>query len=434
MSGSTSSTLQAVLPAHEEDRLESLLSYGVLDTAPEPVYDDLVRMAAELCGASVAAVSLVDVDRLWFKARVGIPMEETPRIGSMCNEVVTSRAPLVVMDSHAEPQWEEAARWGVRAYAGVPLIGRDGLPIGALCVVDTEPRTFSPETIDWLEMLARQAMTHLELQRTDQRAGLVPGFDTDDLLRPERIRAALDDGELVPYLQPIIDLRTGSVCGGEALLRWEHPEHGVVPPGSFIPMLEATGLILPVGRQVLRDALASVRRLRADGVVADDFGVSVNISALQAAQQGFARGVLEELAAQELSPKILTVELTETASPTSDDVVRQELEALRAAGVKVDADDLGSGHSTLQRVLDLPVTAVKLDLSIISRVTHEPRIATVVGWLVRAAHELGLDVVAEGVETLAQLEFLRSVGCDRAQGYLFGKAVPPALFVCDGAR
>jgi EAL domain-containing protein (putative c-di-GMP-specific phosphodiesterase class I) len=120
----------------------------------------------------------------------------------------------------------------------------------------------------------------------------------------------------------------------------------------------------------------------------------------------------------------VTVELTETGTSESLDIVRRELGQLRDAGLQVDADDFGSGQSTLQRLLDLPLTGIKLDLGIIQRVTEEDRVARVVRWLVAGAHDLGLGVVAEGVETEAQRDFLREIGCDRAQGYLFGRPTP----------
>ncbi len=411
------------LHPHEADRLESLRSYGVLDTPPEPVYDNLARVAAQLCETPMAALTLLDADRSWVRARHGIDINELPRGATFCEHVVAHEEPIVLADAQADPRFAAAAARGVRAYAGVPLIGRDGLPLGALCVLDSRPRRLDEQVVEWLHLLAEQAVGHMELQRTDHRAGLAPAFHTEVRLRPERVRAALDAGELVPWFQPIVDLATGRACGAEALLRWEHPLHGTIAPGAFLPMLEATGLILPTGREVLRRSLRALRCLYDRGLAQPPYGISVNVSAHQASQPGFARTVLAELDRAGVAPTSLTLELTETGGSTPIDIIRTELEQVRAAGVRIDADDFGNGYSTIQRLLDLPLTGLKLDLSLVSQVPHDHRVARVVQWLVRGARDLGLTVTAEGVETEAQRDFLREVGCDRAQGYLFGRAV-----------
>lgn len=424
--GTSSATrpLHAATHAHEADRIESLHSYELLDSEPEDLYDDLALLAATMCGTPMAAVALVDDDRVWFKARFGIPRAQVPRGFTFCEQVVAQQRPLVVADSRLDPRFRTAAEHGVLAYAGVPLVGRDGLPIGTLCVFDSIARELPDKAVEWLRMLADQAVAHIELRRTDHRAGLAEAFEPSRLLRPERIRAALDDGELVPWFQPVVDLRTGRRCGAEALLRWEHPEHGPIPPSAFLPLLEATGLILPTGRHVVRQSLAALRSVldATTGTAgAPAFGVSINASALEISRAGFARRIIDEVAEHGVPAAAVTIELTESGAPTPIDALRPELQQLRDAGLRIDADDFGNGHSTLQRLLDLPLTGIKLDLSIVSRVPHDVRVARVVEWLVGGAHELDLSVVAEGVETEEQRRFLRDVGCDRAQGYLFGR-------------
>ncbi|WP_435769103.1 EAL domain-containing protein [Nocardioides sp. SYSU DS0651] len=428
MNGTGSWAPHGPLDAYEHDRLESLRSYGLLDTPPDPVFDDLARMAATLCDAPIAAVALLDADRLWLKARYGTTVQEGPRAGSFCSTVVGRREPLVVEDTAADSRWARTVEAGIRSHAGVPLIGRDGLPLGALVVADTVPRPFPAEMLDWLRRVARQVIAQMELQRADHRAGLTPGFETSDVLDPQRVRAAIDASEFVPWLQPVIDVRTGAMCGAEALVRWIHPDRGVISPAQFVPMLEATGLMLPVGRQVLRGSLRALRALYDGGAVRPPFGVSVNVSAMQAVQPGFARTVFEALEDTGVAPDLLTLELTETGGPTPVAAIRRELEELRDGGVKLDADDFGTGHSTLQRILELPLTGVKLDLSIIQQITVDPRITRLVRWMIYAGHDLGLEIVAEGVETTGQWDLLRAIGCDRAQGYLFGRPVAQAEF------
>lgn len=409
---------------HEADRLESLRSYGLLDSCPELIYDNLVLIAAKMAHVPMAAISLVDGDRVWFKARHGIPRTQVVRHGTFCAQVVASGEPLVVADSREDERFETASRDGVIAYAGVPLIGRDGLPIGTLCVFDEVPRLIPSSDLELLDMLAEQAVAHMELRRTDQRAGLPPTFDAVTEVRPERIRSALDNGELRSWFQPQVDLQTGERCGAESLLRWEHPTLGVIPPSRFLPLLEATGLILPTGRQVVRHSLTALSDLYRSGTAAAPFGVSINASVAEVAQTGFAAALIEEVDRVGLPHDAVTIELTETASSGPVSMIRPELEALRAAGIQLEADDFGSGHSTLQRLLDLPLTGIKLDMGLISRVPQDVRVARVVRWLVYGAHDLGYRVVAEGVETEAQRDFLVEIGCDRAQGYLFGRPAP----------
>jgi EAL domain-containing protein (putative c-di-GMP-specific phosphodiesterase class I) len=406
---------------HEADRLESLRSYRLLDTPAEAIYDRLALMAARTCAAPMAAIALADEDRVWFKARVGIPRPQVVRANTFCDEVVVRGAPMTVTDARQVTSYSTAVDDGLLAYAGVPLVGRDGLPVGTLCVFDTVPRAFSAASLEWLELLAEQVVAHMELRRLDRRAGLPSPSDPTAVVRPGRLRSALDRGEVRPWFQPVVDLASGERRGAEALMRWVHPELGLLAPSTFLPLLEATGLILPAGREVARRALEVLRRSYDVGLTGRDFGIAINASAYEVSEPGFAASLLDMIQRAELPANVVTVELTETAPVTSLDVMRCELEQLRAAGLRIDADDFGSGQSTLQRLLDLPLTGIKLDLGLISRVPHDERVARVVTWLVHGAHDLGLTVVAEGVETETQRAFLRGIGCDRAQGYLFGR-------------
>jgi sensor c-di-GMP phosphodiesterase-like protein len=169
----------------------------------------------------------------------------------------------------------------VRANAGVPLIGRDGLALGTLCVVDLRTRWFTAEQLGALASLVEQAVALMELRRNDVMQGRAAVTDTHPLRDPLRLRQALDDGELVPWFQPTVDLATGRPHGLEALLRWHHPELGVQPAHAFLPAIESTGLMLPVGRHVLRSSLRVLADLRAQRKVSPSFGMSVNVSAVQ---------------------------------------------------------------------------------------------------------------------------------------------------------
>lgn len=420
---------RAPLHPEEADRQESLRSYGLLDTPRESAYDDLVRLAAALLDTPMAMVSLVDRDRQWFKASVGTTLTETPRDEAFCAYVAATGEPLVVPDASVDPRFAQfdLVKSGVRSYAGVPLVGRDGLPLGALCVLDTRPRRFDNETLSTVWVLADRVTAQMELGRADLRAGLRRA-DTTHVDSNAALRQALDNGEVRPFFQPIIDLTTGRASGMEALVRWVHPERGEIPPGDFLPAMEASGLIAPVGRYVAREALRALRRCYDLGQARPPFGVSINVSPAQLTEPGLAATILDEIRRLGLPPAVVTVELTETGTITPISAIAHELEDLRAAGVRIDVDDFGSGYSTLERMLDLPLTGLKIDRGIICRIPGDDRATRVVGWLIRGAHDIGLEVVAEGVETEAQLDFLREHGCDRVQGFLFGRALPIEAF------
>ena len=422
-----------LLHPHEHDRLESLRSYGVLDTPAEAAYDGLADLAALVCGTERAFITMVDADRVWFKSARGLPpganVTEIPRSTSFSTHVVASQAPRVISDASLDPVFADlpavCGELGLRAYAGVPLVGRDGLPLGVLCVVDTRPRWFTAQQLGALATLAEQAVVLLELRRADALHGR-PVPDEDPLSNPLRLRQALDDGEFVPWFQPAVDLATGEPLGLEALVRWEHPERGVLPPSAFLPAIESSGLMLPVGRHVLRESLRVLARLRAHGGVSQGFGMAINVSAVQLAEPGLAATVAEELDRHGLPAELLSLELTETVHLLDDDATRAELRALREIGVQLAIDDYGTGYSGLMRVLELPITALKLDRGLTRRLPHDGRALAVARSTVAMAAELGIGVVAEGVETRQQQRALLELGCVHGQGYLFSRPLPGA--------
>lgn len=414
---------------HEHDRLESLRSYDLLDTAPEAAYDDLTHLAAQLCKAPVALVTLVDAGRQWVKAAYGIAAAETPREHSFCSDVVADERMLVVSDATEEPRYRDnplvTGPPGIRAYAGVPLVGRDGLPVGTLCVIDRRPRHFSARQLDSLHLLAGQVVAQMELRRVDRAAGLAGGALLGEATDPVRLRLAFDRGELRPHFQPIVELATGLTCGFESLLRWHHPAHGVLLPGLFLPAVESSSLVLPVGRHVLDRSLAALGELRSDQALPRSLGVAVNVSALQLQQPGLADSVLTCLERHAVPPMLLTLEITETASLLDTAVARRELEALREAGVLLALDDYGVGWSSLGRVLELPLTALKLDRSLVAGLPGDPRCSAVATSTLDLAAGIGLEVVCEGIETEEQRTSLLAMGAVYGQGWLFARPMAP---------
>lgn len=316
---------------------------------------------------------------------------------------------------------------GIRAYAGVPLVGRDGLPLGTLCVFDVRPRTFTDRQLATLADLARMVMLVLEQRRRDGTDGLRAAGVLDEARDPVRLRQALDTGELVPWFQPLVDIRTGRPHGLESLLRWQHPTLGALPPSAFLPAVEAGALVVPVGRAVVGASAAQYAALARRGICLPG-GVAVNVASGQLARPGLAADVLAALTRHGVPATQLAVEITESTSLPDPDLARAELDELVMAGVRVVIDDYGLGWSNLLRVLELPVSTLKLDGSIAGAADSDARAALMVRSTVALAMSLGLDVVAEGVETPAARELLAEAGCSWAQGWLFSAAVPgPAL-------
>ncbi len=418
------------LHEHEADRLESLRSYGVLDTTPDPRFDALAELAARVCGTPVASVMLVDEDRAWSVGAAGIEITETARSESFCSDVVAAEKPVIVPDTTKVPRYAvNPAVCGpahVRAYAGVPIVGRDGLPLGAVCAIDTTARDFSAEEIRLLQNLAEQAAVLLELNRTSARYGFSLAASHADAADPRRLRQALDRGELVPHYQPVVHMPTRAVRSYEALLRWEHPTDGTILPWQFLPAIEASELVLPVGRMVLDHACATAAALQARPGGRDDGRVAVNVSAVQLSRPGFSRDVEAALSRHGIDGSSLIVELTES-SPLADTAVAQwELQAIRELGADIAFDDFGAGWSNLRRLLELPFTVIKIDRSLVSEALDNIRATRLLDAALRLASGLGLHVVAEGVETEDVARHLMERGCIWAQGWLYGRPLSPS--------
>jgi len=237
------------------------------------------------------------------------------------------------------------------------------------------------------------------------------------------LRHAIDRDEMVLHLQPVADLRRSTWIAVEALVRWEHPERGVIRPDAFIPLAEETGLIVPLGARVLEHAAALARRWADAGI---DLPIAVNVSIVQLADASFPDVVAAALARHGATPRRLLVEVTETSVMEHLDSVHAVLDRLDGAGVRIAVDDFGTGYSSIARMRDLPVRAVKIDRALTLGLGQDPRAARVLGAITDLAHALELQVVAEGVETPGELAVVREQGCDHAQGYLLAKPASAA--------
>lgn len=249
---------------------------------------------------------------------------------------------------------------------------------------------------------------------------------TEKLQLETGIRRALERNELLLHYQPKIDIRSGRISGLEALLRWQSPEHGLVSPAQFIPLLEETGLIVPVGEWVTRAACAQLQAWRKAGLPA--VSVAINLSARQLRQQGYARVLEQALRDFDIDPELIRVEITESSLMENPEQAILVLQALKALGIRLEADDFGTGYSSLSYLKRFPLDALKIDRSFVRDITTDEDDAVIAQTIITLAHSLGLKVVAEGVETEAQLAFLGAHQCDEAQGYLFAK--PMAAEAC----
>ena len=416
---STSDAPDRHLGSREHDRSESVSTYPL-----EPVadYAHIVELAAHACETPAAFVSVVEADRLSTLAAWGDNPSELPPAQTLSSWVIDNVAPLVVDDARADVRFDQSRIRDelVRSYAGVPLIGRDGMALGVLSVTDTTPRRFQPAQVKALETLGQSVVNVLELSRL---LGAPSGAG-------RRLRRALDRHELTPWFQPIVRLTDRRPQALEALLRWEHPLRGVVPTREFLPDIATSGLALPVGRHVLHTALRTLADLRTSGEAAAPLRVAVNVSTFELAQPGLATSVLADLEAHRISPADLCLEITEQGVLDNPTIALRNLASLREAGVGIALDDFGTGRAGLRHLLEMPITRLKLDGSLIARL-GEPRAQTILRWALSLSADLGVAVTAEGIETPDQRDLLLSLGCAYGQGHLFSAAVPasdlPAL-------
>jgi EAL domain-containing protein (putative c-di-GMP-specific phosphodiesterase class I) len=238
------------------------------------------------------------------------------------------------------------------------------------------------------------------------------------------LRRALERQEFTVHYQPKIKLSTGEISGAEALIRWTHPTRGLVSPAQFIPVAEDCGLILPIGNWVLREACNQARAWVEAGLPVGTMGV--NISAMEFRNENFLEGVFSILKDTGLDPTFLELELTESVLMKHAQSTASVLQALRAKGVQVAVDDFGTGYSSLSYLQKFSIDALKIDQSFVRRITSDE--TTIVTAVIGMARSLKLRVVAEGVETLKELEFLQAHQCDEAQGYYFSRPVLPEQF------
>jgi EAL domain-containing protein (putative c-di-GMP-specific phosphodiesterase class I) len=241
-------------------------------------------------------------------------------------------------------------------------------------------------------------------------------------------KAALENRELELHYQPIVELGGGIVVGFEALMRWTHPEKGFVSPGVFIPIAEKSGLIVEASKWALDEASAALKRI-GQAVGRSDLMMSVNFSSHDFAQESFVKGVVDTVAKHTLKPPQIKLEITERLLIQQPDNAKAALEACRDHGIGIAIDDFGTGYSSLSYLYYFPIDTLKIDQSFVRSMTKDKRSAELVKSIIGLGKNIGMTIVAEGVEGLAEATMLREMGCDCAQGYYFAKPVAEKIVI-----
>ncbi len=301
------------------------------------------------------------------------------------------------------------------------LIGGQELRVFVRAGVSSYPA--DGEDIETLLRNAEAALKKAKLSG-DKHLFYVPEFNAQvagKLTLENKLRRALEQEQLVLHYQPKVNLKNGQICGLEALIRWNDPETGLVPPVKFIPLLEETGMILEAGRWALAKAVSDSLAWQSKGLGVPR--IAVNVSPIQLQQKDFVGSVENVMRAAGTAGSKLELEITESVIMQDIEANIQKLRDIREMGIEVAIDDFGTGYSSLSYIAKLPLTALKIDRAFIVNMTSNPDDLGIVSTIVSLAHSLNLRVVAEGVETAEQASLLRLLKCDEIQGYLSSPAV-----------
>jgi len=419
----------------ETNRLAALASTGILDSAPEPAFDTITHLAAEYFQADTVLLGFADESRVWIKSYWGEPVRELPRKGSIFEMVLYEDGPVVVPDITKHPEFVNRRltlrRLDAISFASVPVRSFDGKILGALTIFGCRPRrNMTGHELRILENLAEMAASQLELRRLrgklqEQGPGPQPVHLRDSNAKPwpakSDLRAALERDEFVLYYQPEVELATRRIVGLEALIRWQHPERGLIPPAEFIPLAEKTKMILPIGDWGLAEACSQIQQWNRQDPTFSSVRVCVNLSANQFAREGLADHVEALMMRSGISSRQLGLEMTESSLIADTHTAFDVLESLHRLGVSLLLDDFGTGYSSLNHLHSFPFDVLKVDRSFVTRMNHGKQPQQIVRTIVQLARVMGMDVVAEGIETPTQHRLLHEMGCRYGQGFLYAK-------------
>ena len=421
----------------KEERLNYLAYYDVLTGLPNrTLFQDRLeqRVNAARREGSVFSVMMLDIERfrqinetLGRQAGDGLLREFAQRLGSALDETdVLSHigGDYFAIATHQADKNEETVRLlehALAAVAGRPFAGGRELHLAARAGVAMYPSDGADA-----ESLLRNAEAALKMSKQGGQRYLfyAPQMNArvaEQLRLENDLRRAVMEEQFILYYQPRLDLYKGTLSGFEALLRWPHPERGLILPGEFIPLLEGTGLILEVGRWALARAARDHAAWRAAGF--EPPRVAVNVSAVQLRRKEFVDDVRGALADTD-GARHIDVEITESMLMEDIEGNIEKLKAIQDMGMLIAMDDFGTGYCSLSYLSKLPINSLKIDRSFISEMAHGAEQMAIVSTIVSLARALNLKVVAEGVETQEQANLLRLLRCDEVQGYLFGKPAP----------
>ena len=431
----------------ETARLDALRALEILDTPPEPCFDAITRMAASCTNLDTAYLAFVDETRVWIKSRRGSKQKESPRHRSNTERIVLEGKSLVAVlhEEHPETHVPGSRRVTVpRFFAGVPVRTTNGYVVGALCVTgDRSGNGISGKELTLLAQLAALVTDELELRdrrrssqtrnhrlpsnsaRRASRAVASPLEERASTLwpNPEDMLDALNLNQFVLHYQPEVELTTRRIVGVEALVRWQHPQRGLVSPLDFIPQAEENGLILPLGDWGLGQACRQLQTWQRKWPRLSNLRVCVNLSARQFSRVGLADHVESLLLETGLSANQLGLELTESSLISDATEAARVLTTLNRLGVSLHMDDFGTGYSSLSHLHLFPFHVLKIDRSFVQRITTGHQSLQIVQTILELARVLGMDVVAEGIESQMQREKLIAAGCSVGQGYYFARPI-----------
>jgi len=415
----------------ESARLAALAATGILDTPAEPGFDAITRLAAEYFEMDAASISFADEGRIWIKSSWGHTIRELPRKNSVFDMVLGEDGPVMISDLSQDADFKQS-RLVLRLldanfFIGVPIRSFEGQILGVLTLFRHAPRSgFTADEMRMLESLAEMAATQLELRRLRR---IFPG---ESVRKPRPagaqnwpskadLRKALERHQFVLHFQPEVELTTRRIVGLEALIRWNHPERGLVPPLDFIPLAERCGLILPIGDWGLDEACRQISRWSEEDPDNRSLRVCVNLSARQFSREGLADHVEALLVQSGITSGQLGLEMTESSLIPNLPTAARVLGRLRKLGVSLLVDDFGTGYSSLNHLHSFPFDVLKIDRSFVGRMTEGDQPRQIVRTIIELARVMGMDVVAEGIETLEQYQLLRQMGCRYGQGFLFAR-------------
>lgn len=420
----------------EDQRLAALISTDILDTPPEASYDTITRLAGEYFQADSAALGFADESRVWMKSCWRQMVRELPRKNSVYNMVLAEDGPVIVADisklRHCDELIPRLKHLGVASFASVPVRSSEGRILGVLTIFRNQPSpVMLPDALRTLENLADMVSSQLELRKLrkassgngsgQRRARAAASASNGNWPRRSDLRQALDQKQFVLYYQPEVDLATRKIVGLEALIRWNHPLRGVIPPMDFIPLAEECGLILPIGDWVLSEACNQIQKWCVEDISHVSLRVGVNLSARQFSREGLADHVEALLIQSGISSRQLGLEMTESSLIPNVRIAMEVLGSLRRLGVSLLMDDFGTGYSSLNNLHSFPFDVLKIDRSFVSRMTEGDQPLQIVRTIIELARVMGMDVVAEGIETCQQFRLLRGMRCRYGQGYLFSR-------------